>query len=219
MAAALPQPPTDKQAALAQAALPKLRAGKKLTQREERAIEKVTAWNLYSKGLQFSEAVPKAVFVKWSDRTHKVLGDLADRYGFPFDGDTIDQAAAWKAVLTYIVQNWRILHRSDEDPLLAGASQSLKDEYTREQIREKRSKATLAELEVGERRGQLVDREAFRAGIGPAFHVLREAADRLQRRFGTEALDIFNEALDEAQERAVAALAEYVAGRDDAGDA
>jgi len=168
MAATLPTAPTASQAALARATIAKSKAGKPLTQRDERAIAKVAAWNLHTKGLTFSAAVPRTIFMQWTGRTRKVLLDWADRYGFPFRGETIDQKAAWMAVCSLIADHGNVLQSRGEDPLLAGASQALRDEYVRQQIREKTSKAGMAELDFLQQQGRTI----YLPFRGSAFHFL-----------------------------------------------
>jgi len=199
------------------AALKKRQAGDEPTADEKAALKRYRKSEEERHRWQHYRSIPKKHYRELSGRSAKVLLDQARRYGIPLAGRTLDLAKILTAFHDLLAANKHILAGQNEDPLLAGASQSLRDAYTRQQIREKDAKATLAELEVAERRGQLVDREAFRATMGPFFGILRDADHRLQREFGPRAHEIYIEALDEATERALETL-EEMAGRDDAGD-
>jgi len=93
------------------------------------------------------------------------------------------------------VQRRRPVRGENGDPLLVGeggpASPAL------EKYREAR--AALAELELGERRRDLLPRSAVHEVFGRVAFRLRDAGEQLQREHGSEAHEVLNEALDDAE--------------------
>src|SRR5690349_13599116 len=67
------------------------------------------------------------------------------------------------------------------------------------------ARATLAELDVSERKNDLVPSAILQRFIFPALKLVREAGRQLEIRFGAEAGDMLREAIDEATCRAEAA--------------
>jgi len=202
---------------LAASALEKKRVGDTPTSEEKDALKRVkkaeeerTRWKYYG-------ALPKKHYLELSGRQAKTVNEQAHRYGLPLIGAKLDLQKILTAFHDLLAENKHILTGKNEDPLLAGASQALKDEYVRQQIREKAGKATLAELEVAERQGRLVDREAFQASLGPFFGILRAASHKLQTQFGATAYEIYEQALDDAEIGVTKALEAYLATRDDGG--
>jgi hypothetical protein len=59
------------------------------------------------------------------------------------------------------------------------------------------AKANLAELDLQERKGELVPRDEIREGLGRFAARIRGAGDLLERQFGPEAAEILREALDD----------------------
>ncbi len=74
-----------------------------------------------------------------------------------------------------------------------------------ERFREERAK--LARLDRLEREGQLLPRDRVHDGLARIATIIRMAGDALQRQFGPDALELLNDALDDAQ-REITALAE-----------
>ena len=59
------------------------------------------------------------------------------------------------------------------------------------------ARAGLAELELLQRREQLIDREIMHQVLSRLAHFIREAGDKLAREYGSGAHEIVNEALDQ----------------------
>lgn len=70
----------------------------------------------------------------------------------------------------------------------------------------RRLKIELAEMEVQERRGELVKKEAFKRAIAGGFIAFRGTGDQIARRHGNDAADLFNEGLTEFETVTLAAL-------------
>ena len=188
--------PGDK--ALAAEALKKQAGKKKPARAEADALRRVRKQADYDKRQEIYAAIPKAEYIDLCGRPTKVLHDQADRYGFPLRGARLDLGKILRSMHDFFAKHKHTLANlaDSDDPLLAGASQSLKDEYTKEQIAEKREKAKLARLERLEREGQLIPRDEMHALAVRWSSILREAGARLQRAFGPEAAELLGEALD-----------------------
>jgi hypothetical protein len=78
-----------------------------------------------------------------------------------------------------------------DDPLLSGSDSPNLERY-------RRIKGDLAELELEERRRTHVDVGLLEAALVRFGMLLRRAGEILQRRFGVEAAEIFNNAIEEA---------------------
>lgn len=87
------------------------------------------------------------------------------------------------------------------DPLLAGDDSDALDEYRREATTEKRLKNAVT-------RGELIDREKTADAIRAGITAMRETGDRLVRRFGNEAGDLFNDAVGEFEGVATRVIAD-----------
>ena len=80
-----------------------------------------------------------------------------------------------------------------EDGLWLGGGSSPAFERWRE------ARATLAELDLAKRQGQLLGRNEVHEMLGRVASILRGAGDMLQREFGPEAHRVLDEALDDAE--------------------
>ncbi|MBE3132301.1 MAG: hypothetical protein IMZ55_02425 [Acidobacteria bacterium] len=198
MASRTPIEPDAATRTLARGAIAKHGRGEKATREEAAAEAQARAWAEEQSRLVHYRTVPKRHLCRLFDRQTKVLHEWADRYGFPFRGETLDLFAVCKAISEYLSRNKYSLPDGSEDPLLAGASQALKDEYVRAQIDEKKKRAALLEIEIREREDRLVSREEIHAGLGRIAAILRDAGEKLQRKFGPEAHRLLSEALDDA---------------------
>ena len=98
---------------------------------------------------------------------------------------------------------------TDPDPLLAGAATPALEDY-------RRHRARLAELDVAEREGRLVDVAEMTEAFANFAGVIRGVGQALQRQYGPEAAQMLNDGLDDAassverflaERRAVAAVA------------
>lgn len=92
------------------------------------------------------------------------------------------------------------LQEAATDPLIAadGDSPAL-EEY-------RRHRARLAELDVAEREKSLINGSHVQGALLAAMRVVRAAGERLQRRFGIEAHQILDEALDDGEKAIAEAL-------------
>lgn len=172
---------------LAGRALQKRQLGQVPTAREtaalrrvERAREEETRRRIYS-------SVPQKHYRELSGRQTKVLREQAERYGIPFDGRVVDLAAVLTGFHDLLAEHGRVLlaaKRGQQTGLKALRAEKVK-------------RARLERLAL---EGSLIPREEihdlFAGVVSP---ILRTAGETLKRRFGGEAADVHNEALEDIQ--------------------
>lgn len=177
--------------------------GKKLTGHDQAAIERLERATLADVLWQRCyQAIPKGDYVRLSGRPHKVVDEQGQRYGLPVLGDTIDLGELLGWLHDFLAEHKYVLGSSIDDPLLAGASQALKDEYVRQQIAEKAQRTRLAELEVQEREGALIVRDVVHDFLAEVAGIVRRVAEAIQKHYGPEAHDIVAEGIDDINRRA-----------------
>lgn len=79
-----------------------------------------------------------------------------------------------------------------EDPLLADGDSPALERY-------RLAKAKHAELDLEQRKGDLIDKEKCRDVLGRWGAIIRKMGDRVSKRFGTEANQMIRESLDECE--------------------
>ena len=110
------------------------------------------------------------------------------------DGD-VDRSIKPMRVRSAAVLDLAASRRADArtgDPLLVDGDSAGLERY-------RLAKAAHAELDLAERKNELIDKEFCRALMGRWSHVLRRAGDRLNKRCGTEGASILREAIDECE--------------------
>lgn len=177
---------------LVRSALQKNNTGQKLTgaereslKRWERKREEEQRWAHYHQ-------IPQKHWREMSGRQAKQLREQAERYAIPFGGKIINLPEVVRALHSFLASKARILARSDEDDLYSGFTSP-----AMEKLRE--ATLQLKKLELGKRRGELLDRHQMHDALTRAAGVLRRAGERLERRCGSEAYAILDEALDGVQ--------------------
>jgi len=83
------------------------------------------------------------------------------------------------------------LRATDGDPLLAGGSTPALERY-------RLARAKIEELKLERELGRWIERSVIHQGLAGIAAKIRAAGERLQKRFGPEAQNIIDEALDEA---------------------
>lgn len=176
---------------LVQSSLAKKRAGHKLKQAEQRAIDRYQRDEDERARLRHYSDIPKKQWVQWSGRDHRRLLDQATTYGLPVSGETINLPAVVKWLHDFLAENTHKLRREDaneDDGSEAG-----------ERLKNLRLKNELIEIELAEARSETMPRGLVHDGLAAIATRLRSAGDQLQRRFGPEALSILHEAIDDAE--------------------
>ena len=169
----------------------------KLTRSEREALKRHEKQKEERLRWQYYRSIPQKHWRQMSGRQTKVINDQAARYGIPFGGPTIDLPSVVKALHDFLAENAQRLARDDDAMLVGGSSPAL------ERYREER--AQLARLDRLEREGKLLPRDEVREVLARIASILRDAGDALQRQFGSAAVEILHEALDDSQ-REIAAF-------------
>ncbi len=151
--------------------------------RHEKQKEERLRWEYY-------RSIPQKHWREMSGRQAKVINEQAARYGIPFVGARIDLPAVVQSLHDFLAENALKLARNDDEMLHGPGSPAL------ERYREER--AALARLDRKEREGGLLPRDEVRECLACIAAILREAGEALQRRFGDAAVELFYEALDDA---------------------
>lgn len=183
---------------LVQSAIAKRKAGKKPTREEVRALlrfekakEEADRWRFYS-------SIPKRHWATLAGRQHKTLDEQAARYGMPVGGKEIDLAAVARWLHQFLAAHAkRLAALQTSDPLLFGGGES-----TPAMERYRRAMATLREMDVEERAGQLIPRNIAHDNLMAIAGVLRGLGAQFQRQenwTGAEAHEALEEALDDAE--------------------
>ncbi len=156
---------------------------------------------------QSPQIVPKKLWVQWSGRQYKILDEQAQRYGIPVGGPSIDLAEVAVWIHDLLAAHGRRILAGDAatdiwDDMEDGGTESSPASPALERKREVEYQLRLRDL--AERDGQLVSRERTRQGLALAAGIFKQFGDTLQRQFGADALDLWNDALND-WERAIEA--------------
>ena len=177
---------------LAARALDKRKIGQTPTRAELRALKRYEKETEEARRRQYYATCPKKHYLELCGRSAKTVLQQADLYGLPLRGGEIDLGAALTAFHDLLAANHRKLNAVDgEDPMTGEASPML--ERWREQ------KYELAKLDVQERKESLLPRAEIHDLNSRIAGIIRAVGDRLQRRCGPDAFEIFSEGLDDAQ--------------------
>jgi len=176
---------------LAIAALEKRKRGEQPSTKElaalrrvDKAREEMTRWQYYA-------AIPKRHWVQMSGRQVKVINEQAARYKLPIGEKTINLPAFVRAVHDFLAGNARALARQviEDDPMLASGGDSP------EMRRYRAAKASLAELDLDERRQTLLPRERVHQALFRWGTLIRRMGERLTKRYGPEIAGDINDTL------------------------
>ncbi len=182
---------------LAQRALQKRRLKQRPTREEERALRRVTKAAEEKQRWEFYASIPKKHYRSMSGRQTKTLNEQAELHGIPIGGDTIDLTALVRWIHDFLATHKHRLSTAIDDPLLEGASETLRDAYIRQQILEKREKAKLARLDRLEREKGLRDAKAIAELLGQLAAIRRAKNDAIQRLYGDGPVKLNNESLED----------------------
>lgn len=174
--------------------------------------------------------IPRKDYQEWSGRAKAVLNGQADRWGLPVRGDRVSIPEIVRWLHDFLGEHGRAIGRAvhaaeqrqgrpvpgppedtepnpDDMPLYAGSSPALE--------RQRAARASIAELELAQRRRELVPVADLRPALSQISSRLREAGDQLRRQFGPEALDVLIEAVDDCDRVIAETMDEDGDGRDD----
>ena len=182
----------------------KVRAGKTLTSGEMAALKRYEKEKADEARDAVLRSCPKHVFVTMTGKPTKVVNDMGARYGLTVREkhgkrtDTVDLGV----ILTELFELLTGLSRNplkalaalgfavdDESLAMAGADGPSLERW-------RAAKAVLAELDVAERRKNLVPRTTIHAAHVRLAALIRGCGAKLQKQCGPEARDILEETLD-----------------------
>jgi hypothetical protein len=185
-------PPTPADQALAADCQRKRKAGQQPKAVELAAFRRVSAWQEEELRWKYYEAIPKGHYNRLSGRPNKVLDEQALRYQLPLQGPTVNL----QAVLTA----FHDLLAKYRDRLVDDDDEAMQGEITPALEKWREEKWKLARLERQEREGLLLPRDVLHDCLQKIASQLREQGEFLQREFGSEALDGWNERLETIQQ-------------------
>lgn len=175
---------------LVRSALAKRQTGAVPSKRETEALRRWENDKEERQRWQHYATIPQKHWREMSGRQARTINEQAKTYGIPFDGATIDLPAVVRAMHDLFAKHARKFAAPEgEEDGMFGPSTPWLEKYRKE-------RALLARLERKEREGELLPREKVHEFVTELATILRGASDRLERRFGDEALVIINEALD-----------------------
>ena len=99
--------------------------------------------------------------------------------------------------LAEIIQWCRENAWSEDAVVLDGADPGLKNEYLRKRIEKIDRENQLADFKISERNENLVDANEVKALLTEQANIIRAALEKLERKYGKDALDIVLEVFDE----------------------
>ena len=187
-------PPTDSNRSdtdVVKRAYRKVMEGQELSKEEHRTLKRHEAEKEERLRWKYYQVIPQKHWRQMSGRQSKVINEQAARYGIPFGGPAINLSAVVRALHDFLADNAVKLAR-DDDPLMQGSGSPALERYREE-------RAAIARLDRLEREGRLVPRDDVRQSLGRIAAILRGAGDALQRQFGTTAVEVLYEALDDAE--------------------
>lgn len=164
--------------------------GKPLKRQEERDL----TWYLNRQREQLQKELltmlPKGIFCDLAQRQHKTIDDMADRFGLPTDGPTVDLYIVVRALYDWISEHGSKI----TDDEYAGREELINAKL-REEIGKLRLQQDSLEIEISRRRDSLVDRAAVRERLQWLAGQLQALGKRLARTGGDGAQKTLNEFL------------------------
>lgn len=169
--------------------------------RHEKAREEELRWKYY-------RSIPQKHWRAMSGRQTKVLQEQAARYGIPFDRAQIDLPSVIRAIHEFLAVNGRKLFAENSSGKHGAVTSPALEWYRRE-------KARLARYDRLERERTLLPREQVHVMMMRIANLIRCCGEDLQRRFGTEAMEILNDTLDEVARQVDEELSEKIRSFDE----
>lgn len=119
------------------------------------------------------------------------LQRVADRWGFPIDGKTVDLFAVMARLWSFLKQYGPMLAVLMEDTSDGGDENALGVRYLRAKIQKTEADAQAAELRVAQKEGLLCDRAQVHEAFGRIANVFQKASGQAQRKWGADGFDFF----------------------------
>jgi len=175
--------------------LKKLQAKQKLSAREAAAVKRFERGREEERRWSYYRTIPQKHWREMSGRQAKVLIEQAEAYGLPFGGAVVDLPALAKALHDFLAANkFKLARELTDEELIAGGGES-----TPGLERLRNATATLREMDVEERKKTHADLGDLHNVLMRFTSLLRRGGEILQRKFGGDAADIYNSAIDQAE--------------------
>jgi hypothetical protein len=172
---------------LVRQALEKRRTGRKPSREEASALR---AWERLAEEQarrKHYSSIPKKHWLQLSGRTYKTLADHAARFGIPVGGPDIDLGKVARWIHDFLAE--QAARKIEDEEEFAGP-----DSPALERLRQ--LKGDLAELQLQERRRELLPRFEVHQMLGALAARLRDAMEKIDRRGGAEFTDCILQALN-----------------------
>ncbi len=121
------------------------------------------------------------------------LQRVANRWGFPIDGKTVDLFAVMTRLWSFLTQYGDILAAVMNDAIEEGDDDRLDVRYLRAKTRKTEAEAASAELRVEERKGTLCSRDFIHDFLMRLANRIRCAGEQAQRNWGEDGFEIFHQ--------------------------
>ncbi len=165
----------------------------KVVRGEKPSRAELRAWRTWEReqledyGQRYVRAVPRAHYLEWTQKASRVVYAQGEDFGFPFRGKTL--------AIPDIIRRLHEMLKDRRDALLQQEGKDAVESESMERIRS--AKADMIEDQRDLQRGQLIRRSDVREINTKWSSLLRAAGERLGRRFGRDAQEILDEALDD----------------------
>lgn len=174
---------------LAAAALRKRQAGQQPDRRELAALRRIEKAREETDRQHYYATCPKKDYLRMAGRPTGSLHRQADLYGIPIRGSPIDLAAVIRWLHDFLHERHHVLAAVDAADPMSGPPSPAFERWREE-------KYLLARLERQAREQSLLPRHEIHELLGRAAGLYRKLGERLQKRFGPDALEMLNETTD-----------------------
>ena len=154
--------------------------------------------------LDFMRAVDRKYLNEWTGRQNTLLNIASERYGVPIKGRTWSVPELVRWLFEFLAKNGRLLSRAQ----LAGqAEEGAPDSPWMEELRKER--ALMERIRRRELEKSLISAHVVRQAWQIAGAAMRVGAEQMKRERLDRAVEIYNEALDNAERKLDQFFAEY----------
>ena len=147
---------------------------------------------------QIYQTIPKGHYCEMAGIKRAQAIRHADQYGMPLKGRTVSLPAVLSWLHPFLSENWRLFAQRDGEIIIQDLPEADRQRLLTETIRVRKADADQRELNLAKQHADVIPVEEFRVHWEIMTAKLRNAIDVLQRRFGPEAAEIFERALNDA---------------------
>lgn len=121
------------------------------------------------------------------------LQRMANRWGFPIDGKSVDMFAVMTRLWTFLTQYGQQLAALMEDAVDEGDENALGVRYLRAKTAKTEAEAKMVQLRFEEKNGSVCPREMMHDLLAPLANRIRSAGEQAQRNWGDDGFDLFHQ--------------------------